>query len=346
MTPFASFGRQGCKVASDSSAGVLLTHWVRPGRAKQHPVGSKQDEAARVGQVVSGRYKLDSVIGTGGQGIVYRARDLHTKTDVAVKVLRAEFAGDDGFRERMAREAQALTTLRGTAAVRVLDEGVTADGAYALVMELLLGEELGHTLKRVEAAGTRLSVGTLQQILEPVVATLEVAHEHGIVHRDLKPGNVFIVQEPGFDVRVLDFGFARFLRMKALTAAGFVAGSPSYIAPEAWSGKGVDHRADIYSLGAIVFRVLTGRPPFESSDLREMLDLVTKSPRPSLHALRPDLPPELDDWAKMILAIRPDERFIKVRGAWTALGHCLGTAAEPVGAEHRRELVVDLIKGA
>jgi len=281
----------------------------------------------RLGQTVAEHYELLSVLGSGGQGIVYRARDVRDGDEVAVKVLRDEFADDPGFHERMLREAQALTALSGTAAVQVLDEGPTPDGAHALVMELLNGEELADYLHRLKEKGERLSVPELLQILEPVARTLEVAHAQGIVHRDLKPGNVFIVREPAFAIRVLDFGFARFLRKKALTAAGFIAGSPSYIAPEAWRGKAVDHRADIYSLGAIVFRVLAGRAPFESKDLRELLALVTKSERPSLHALRPDLPNEIDDWVKMALAIDPDARFLKVGGFWAALEQCLGVAA-------------------
>jgi eukaryotic-like serine/threonine-protein kinase len=277
----------------------------------------------RLGQTVAGHYNLLSVLGSGGQGIVYRARDERDGDEVAVKVLRAEFADDAGFRERMLREAQALTALSGTAAVQVLDEGPTPDGAHALVMELLRGEELADYLHRLKERGERLSIEELLRILEPVATTLEVAHSQGIVHRDLKPGNVFIVRDPEFAVRVLDFGFARFLRKKALTAAGFIAGSPTYIAPEAWRGKAVDHRADIYSLGAIVFRGLTGRAPFESNDLRELLALVTTSERPSLHALRPDLPKEIDDWVNMALAIDPDQRFLKVSGFWAALTHCV-----------------------
>ena len=281
----------------------------------------------RLGQTVAGHYQLLSVVGSGGQGVVYRARDQRDGDEVAIKVLRAEFADDAGFRERFLREAQALTALSGTAAVQVLDEGPTPDGAHALVMELLRGEELAEYLHRLKQSGERLSVPELLAILEPVATTLEVAHSQGIVHRDLKPGNVFLVREPAFAVRVLDFGFARFLRKKALTAAGFIAGSPSYIAPEAWRGEGVDHRADIYSLGAIVFRALGGRAPFETNDLRELLTLATTSERPSLHALRPDLPSEIDDWVNMALAIDPDDRFLKVKGFWTALAQCLRPVA-------------------
>lgn len=281
----------------------------------------------RLGQTVAGHYELLSVVGSGGQGIVYRARDQRDGEEVAIKVLRNEFADDEGFRERMLREAQALAVLSGTAAVQVLDEGPTPDGSHALVMELLRGEELAEYLHRLKETGEELSVAELLRILKPVAATLEVAHDQGIVHRDLKPGNVFIVRDPAFAVRVLDFGFARFLRKKALTAAGFIAGSPSYIAPEAWRGKAVDHRADIYSLGAIVFRSLAGEAPFESKDLRALLALVTTSERPSLHALRPDLPPEIDDWVNMALAIEPEQRFLKAKGLWAALESCLGPVA-------------------
>ena len=135
----------------------------------------------------------------------------------------------------------------------------------------------------------------------------------------LKPSNVFILDNG--QVRLLDFGFAKFTRMRPLTLAGMAAGSPSYIAPEIWRDAPLlDQRIDVYSLGAIMFRALAGRPPFVSADLSELLMLVTTAPRPSLHELRPDLHPRIDDWVQHALAAAPGERFSSVRALYNAFG--------------------------
>jgi serine/threonine-protein kinase len=186
-------------------------------------------------------------------------------------------------------------------------------------MELLDGMDYEDYLREREARGDKLSIAELAKIMDPVVQTLEVAHGAGILHRDIKPGNVFVLRDGS--VRLLDFGFAKFVRMRSLTMAGFVAGSPSYIAPEAWKGDPalLDHRIDVYGLAAVIFRSLTGKPPFLAGELLELLKLATTGERPSLHALRPDLPPEVDAWVKQALAIEPDQRFLRVRGMWSAL---------------------------
>lgn len=192
-------------------------------------------------------------------------------------------------------------------------------------MEYLVGKDFEDLLADIERAGQKVPPGALIQLLEPVATTLQAAHDQGIVHRDLKPGNIFcIAPERGGGVRLLDFGFAKFSRLRGFTAAGMVAGSPSYISPEAWRGKGVDHRSDVYALGAIVFRALGGQAPFIATDLSDLLRAVTMGERPSLHALRPDLPPAIDDWVAMALAIDPDQRFFKARGMWAALRGALG----------------------
>jgi serine/threonine-protein kinase len=138
------------------------------------------------------------------------------------------------------------------------------------------------------------------------------------LHRDLKPRNIFVLDKGG--VRLLDFGFAKFTRMRSVTQVGMVAGSPSYIAPEIWKGaEHLDQRIDVYSLAAVVFRALAGTTPFSGEGMKEVLIKVTTAPRPSLFALRPDLSPRIDDWVQQALAIEPEHRFESVRGMWTAL---------------------------
>ena len=276
----------------------------------------------RVGQIIGGRYELLSLLGEGGQSSVYRARDRRAGDEVALKVLKPDKSSE--ATERMFREARAMATLHGTAAVRVLDQQWTEDGAMCLVTELLHGAPLDDTLAGVEAGGERADVGWVLSLFEPVVKTLEAAHGMGIVHRDLKPPNIFVLSE-GRGVRLLDFGFAKFTRLRGLTAQGMVAGSPSYIAPETWQGRTevVDHRVDVYALGAVLFRCLGGRAPFTSKDLAVLLREVTSAPRPSLHALRPELSPDIDDWVTHALSVDPEHRFQSVTALFRAFQHCV-----------------------
>jgi serine/threonine-protein kinase len=162
--------------------------------------------------------------------------------------------------------------------------------------------------------------------LDPIVTTLDLAHERGIVHRDLKPSNIYLMDATrGGGVRLLDFGLVKLMGARPLTRQGMVAGSPSYIAPEAWRGNPttLDHRIDVYSFAVIVFRVIGGRVPFDSPDLMEKLKMVTTGPRPSLRALRPELPADIDVWVQQALAIDPDYRFARVRAMWHALRHII-----------------------
>jgi serine/threonine-protein kinase len=213
----------------------------------------------------------------------------------------------------------ALTVLAGTAAVRVYHQVWGEDGTLFLIMELLHGANLETCLDVAKERQQQLGFADLVPIMEPVVSTLEAAHAAGILHRDLKPSNIF-VQNDG-SVRLLDFGFAKFLRMRSVTLAGHIAGSPSYIAPECWkeSTEALDQRIDVYGLSAVLFRALAGRPPFVGDGVIQIMRQCASAPRPSLHALRPDLPEAVDDWVKAALAIERDERFSTVRASWRAL---------------------------
>jgi serine/threonine-protein kinase len=275
-------------------------------------------EADRTGEVIANRYRLVEQLDRGGQGVVYRAVDQRDGDEVAIKILNEAKANDENARERMMREAHALTLLTGTAAVRIVHQAWADDGAFCLITELLHGRDLEEELVDRASRNEKLSPRGLAELLEPVVATLETAHESGILHRDLKPRNIFVLDKG--TVRLLDFGFAKFTRMRALTQAGLVAGSPSYIAPEIWKGEtNIDQRIDVYSLGAVAFRALAGQPPFDAPRVHDILKLVTTAERPSLHAIRPDLAPGIDDWVRHALAIDPGERFERVRAMWTAL---------------------------
>jgi eukaryotic-like serine/threonine-protein kinase len=282
------------------------------------------------GRILDGRYQLLELIGQGNHGVVYRALDHVSRYEVAVKLLRDVEANPEYY-VRMVREARAMAALAGTSAVQVHGFGSDVDGVFYIVMELLAGVNFEEHLGRLEARGGHIAPSQLVQILDPIVSTLEAAHERGIVHRDLKPSNIFLVEKAGRSdggggVRLLDFGLVKLMGARPLTRQGMVAGSPSYIAPEAWAGNPskLDQRIDVYSFAVIIFRCLSGKVPFDTGDLFEKLTLVTTGKRPSLRALRPDLPPDIDYWVEQAMAIKPDERFIRIRAMWTALRSTLG----------------------
>jgi eukaryotic-like serine/threonine-protein kinase len=292
----------------------------------------------RLGELVGGRYELRGILGQGGQSVIYRAKDQVDGDEVAIKILKL---GDRDGIDRLYREARALLSLGGTAALRVLHQTQTDDGAACLVTELLRGRNLNEYLAEIEGDGAsgggdadaRMSASEIVTIFEPIVKTLDAAHERGIVHRDIKPENIFVVHAAyGGGVRLLDFGFTRFVHARPMTEPGLVAGSPMYLAPEAWAGASdVDHRADIYGLGVVLFRVLAGQVPF-SGRIVDLLKIVRTAPRPSLHALRPDLPEVVDDWVAHALAIKREDRFQKASALWNALVTCLRRGSHPPGA--------------
>jgi serine/threonine-protein kinase len=274
------------------------------------------------GDVISNRYRILERLGAGAHGVVYRARDLETRGELALKFLGEGKGLDSELSRRMEREAMAMARLRGTSAVYVHGIATAQDGMLYVAMEMLYGQDFEQYLAEAEKVGGRIKAARLLEILRPVAATLEQAHRQGIIHRDLKPSNVFIVdQVKGGGVRLLDFGLAKLLDATTLTNDGMIAGTPSYIAPEAWRGtnKSLDQRIDVYSLGVMVFRALSGKLPPPSSDLLEICKWATTGARPSLKALRPSLPATIDPWIERALAIFPEERFQSVAEAFGAL---------------------------
>ncbi|MEO8901185.1 MAG: serine/threonine-protein kinase [Polyangiaceae bacterium] len=282
------------------------------------------------GEIVNKRYRVLDKLGAGAHGVVYRARDLETRAEVALKFLGDGKALDPEYSRRIEREAIAMAKLRGTSAVYVHGLNIAEDGSVYLVMEMLAGKDLEAYLGDAERVGGKIKKSKLLELLRPVVDTLEQAHKQGIVHRDLKPSNVFIVDaERGGGVRLLDFGLAKMLDASALTADGMVAGTPSYIAPEAWKGNPriLDHRIDVYSLGILVFRALCGRTPTPKGNLLDVCTWAMSGERPSLRALRPSLPRAIDSWVEKALAIDPNDRFQSVRALWTSLEGLLAERA-------------------
>jgi eukaryotic-like serine/threonine-protein kinase len=237
----------------------------------------------RPGDVIADRYVLQRKLGEGGMGFVWVARSKALDVDVALKMLRPEIAGAEGV-ERMAREARTAAQLGHPAMVRVLDFGRSEQGEPFLAMELLQGEELQTLLTREQ----RLTPERAAALLLPVIDGLGTAHEKGIVHRDIKPANIFIAADGQGRIqpKVLDFGIAKLDRRHVdtrLTQIGAVLGSPQYLSPEQAEGlEDVDQRSDIWSLGVVLYELVTGTPPFEASNYNALIRRILRdAPKPT-----------------------------------------------------------------
>ena len=282
------------------------------------------------GDRVAGRYLLESEIGRGGHGTVFRALDTELGTPVAVKVLNGEVADQDQYVLRLWREAQSLAALWGTSVVQVHEFDTDPRGFVYMVMELLEGEPLDTHLYELESFGDRMSPALVIEILEPVAHALGTAHAKGIIHRDVKPPNIFLIDPgAGGGTRLMDFGLAKTPDFEEITDAGMIAGSPSYISPEIWRSHPFDHRADLYSFAAVVFRTLAGQPPFVASSTLQLYELATTAPRPRLTAFRPELAPSLDDWVARALAIDMRSRYGDMQTLWSDFVDALTQSETP-----------------
>ncbi len=234
-----------------------------------------------------GTYLIQSLIASGGGGMVYRAQHALLGRKAAVKVLRREIASSQEAVARFAREAQVVNRIRHPNIVDIYEFGQLPDGRRYFVMELLEGEDLLALLKR----RGRLSPAEILDLLIPLCSALETAHTAGVVHRDVKASNICVAQINGQKVlKLLDFGIAKLLRPEAgdlaLSTFGMRLGTPCAMAPEQIRGEPVDQRVDIYSLGVLAYHLLTGRYPFSASSVQELdrLHLEAPPPRPSLAA--------------------------------------------------------------
>ncbi len=279
-----------------------------------------------VGQTLSGRYKVLDRLGSGGMSIVYRARHEMLKQFVAVKVLKRRLAADRVSLTRFHREAMAAASIGDPHIVHITDYGFTKQGDAYIVMEYLEGMSLRQTV-RAEGA---LAVGRAVSVSRQILSGLAAAHDQGIVHRDLKGDNVFLTSQGGRDfVKLLDFGISKITRPMAgggdstgLTSTGVVMGTPQYIAPEQASGLDeVDHRADLYALGVIMYEMLTGDLPFEG---RTPLEILMKHvqdepvpPRKRKPAL--GIPPDIEAVVMRALKKDPGDRFESAEAMKAAL---------------------------
>jgi serine/threonine protein kinase len=297
----------------------------------QDPRADRPGADPLVGQVIGGRYRLEGVLGRGGMGVVYRVEHVRMGKLMAMKLLHGDLARDREVIRRFRREAEAVSKLDHPNTVQVFDFG-ESDGLTWLVMELLSGRDLGEVL----AAETTMDFRRAAQIAWQIAGSVHQAHERGIVHRDLKPENVRLLSdraEPDF-VKVMDFGLAKLreteeMKNASITREGFLVGTPYYMAPEHIRGETVDPRTDVYALGAVLYKMLTGMPPFWAPTPVAVLtkhladDVVAPSRRPGRHPI----PAEADAIVLKCMEKDPAARYQSM----TELRAALSSYLEGVG---------------
>lgn len=268
-------------------------------------------EDPRLGMIFENRYKIIHKLGEGGMGTVYAGEHLLIKRRVAIKCLHADLAMNEQALERFRREAYAATAIGHPHIIEVTDMGSFDDGAIFMVLEYLDGRPWSADIEDHGAQRADSVVHIARQVCD----ALGAAHDLGIIHRDLKPDNIFLINwggDPDF-VKLLDFGVAKVtngaLGPKGITKTGMILGTPYYMAPEQLEGtKDIDHRADIFSLGVLIFEALTGKVPFLATKLTELVIKICMEPTPPLCHYRPDLPLAFEDLISRMLAKDRDER--------------------------------------
>jgi predicted Ser/Thr protein kinase len=288
-------------------------------------------------------FELGARLGEGGFGVVYRARDVRLRRDVAVKLLRRELVASDGFVERFEREAQALAALRHANIVPVYSIGEQDDLIF-LVMPFVSGSTLTEYLRE----HGRLSLDEATAILRAVGGALSAAHAVGLVHRDIKPDNIML-EGPNRHLLLMDFGIAKTGQTPGgvgLTATGMVMGTPLYMSPEqATADPSIDTRSDIYSLGVLAYQLFTGQLPFNGDSIFAVLNQHLTTPVPEARTLRPEIPARLSAALRRAMAKKPAERFQRVEEFIAALEGQGGAAAPRLAMPGNRTLVAGVAGG-
>ena len=317
--------RSSTSATSKTSYRSLFTrcsHWLDTGeesRLAQAAWGSPAEPRnpnLMIGNTV-GHYRITARLGAGGMGEVFLAEDTRLDRKAAIKFLPADLADDPDRRQRFLTEAKAASALNHPHVCVVYDVGETEDGLPFIAMEFVEGQSLGDLVKQGP-----LEISSVVAIAVQVADALDAAHSRRIVHRDIKPENISL-NERG-EVKVLDFGLAKRMLQESAdslgttaavqqTQEGHVLGTPRYMSPEQALGKAVDHRSDLFSLGSVIYFLLTGRPPFAGANLGEVLDNVVHKQPEAIARFNYDVPPELERITLKLLAKQVDRRYQSAR---------------------------------
>jgi serine/threonine-protein kinase len=275
------------------------------------------------GEVIAERYELEELVGTGGMSSVYRARDRLLERYVALKVLHPHYADDEEYVERFRREARSVAQLSHPHIVTVIDRGEDG-GQQFIVFEYIDGENLKQFIERTGPLPTRRAV----ELALEVADALAFAHEHGLVHRDVKPQNVLLT--PDGDAKVTDFGIARSLDVEhGMTQTGTVLGTSNYLSPEQASGKATTAATDVYSLGVVVYELLTAEVPFPGDNFVAIAMKHINELPPDLLEKRPDVPLRLAAAVDRAMEKDPDRRFATMDEFASELRQCLAELDTP-----------------
>ena len=276
-------------------------------------------QEALVGRTIAGKYCLETIVGEGAMGAVYRARQTTLGTTLAIKVLHSQLAGEPMFAARFLREAQAASRVDHPSSMRVIDFGEEPDGLLYIAMEYVDGK----TLAKIIEEASPLPVARIVDIACQALAALAVAHDIGVIHRDLKPENIMVLEGQDDEgrthdiVKVCDFGVAKLLeggsRAPSVTAQGVVVGTPEYMSPEQARGDALDARSDIYAMGVLLFHLMTGKVPFDSSTAfgTAFMHVNDEPTRPRL--LNPGVDSRLEAICLKAMRKRPEDRFASAR---------------------------------
>ena len=285
---------------------------------------------ALIGRTIAGKYQVETLVGQGAMGCVYRARQCALGTTLALKVLHRQLAGDPMFAARFLREAQAASRVDHPSSMRVVDFGEEPDGLLYIAMEYVDGKTLAQIIEQ----HSPLPVARIVDIASQALAALAVAHDLGVIHRDLKPENIMVIEGQDDEgrthdiVKVCDFGVAKLLeggaRGPSVTAQGVVVGTPEYMSPEQARGETLDIRSDIYAMGVLLFHMMTGKVPFDSSTAFGTA-LMHVNDEPTLpRLLNPRASSRLEKICLKAMRKRPDDRHASARELRAELRALLG----------------------
>ena len=277
------------------------------------------------GQLIDDRYKIIKTIGEGGMANVYLAYDTILQREVAVKILRGDLAEDEKFVRRFQREANSASSLKHPNIVEVYDVGED-DGKYFIVMEYINGKTLKSLIKKRGA----LTLEEVIDIMLQLTSAVSCAHDSYIIHRDIKPQNVMILEDGR--VKITDFGIAMALNNNELTQTNSVMGSVHYLPPEQANGSGSTIKSDIYSLGILMFELLTGRIPFKGDNAVEIAIKQMREPIPSVCSIDPSIPQIVENIILRACAKNPKNRYDNAREMYEDLKTCL----DPVRRDEKR----------